>query len=215
MLRANVFTGQQAHATEDTHVVTNNLVVIVFGALVTRINEETGDTVQTGSAMKSSRKRAVAQAATQQPHSTQRSNHRFQRLFVIHALFKSIGIKLFLRVNPRLVLVYISRNQEPVSTERSPTKFIDRQRQESYLAGQIFCFGMTGETGSSVDDHAASTADTGAAAKVKLERRVLLFTDAIERDEQRHRIGLFENELLHVRFGQIVLGIIPEYIEFQ
>ena len=201
LLRAHVVAGEQRHAPEHAAVVADELVVVLVGALVARIEAEARDLVQAHRAdevLAHARGAATGHAAAALDAAVEQVD--FLGEIGLHALLDPRQVDLgLLQVHPRL---------EPLAHRAHPVAGIDRQvadqlehrqRRQRDVRPDVLGEGSTGKVGATVDHHPAAAADARAADKVELQRRVELLPDLVQRDEERHALRLLELEGLHVR----------------
>ncbi len=159
--------------------------------------------------------RAVPQAATQQPHSMQRSSS-----LNFSARSGSIGSSMRLQVD--VLALHVQPGLEPLARAAHPLAGVHRQvadqlehrqRRERDLGADVARQRAAGERRPAVDHHRAAAADAGAADEVELQRWIQLLADLGQRDEQRHALGLLELVGLHVRHARGILRVVAQDVQ--
>ncbi len=186
-------------------IVADDFIKIGGSAVIARINIKTG---RDGLAWHSSahkifaHARAVPQAATQQPHSRsgQVRKSGSQRALSMRSSWAFSSNFLFC-MNPGFYL--FASIAEPCARvhRKIPDKLEYRKRVESDLVRQIGCLGMACcQARFAVDDHAAGTANTCTATKIKLQGwGPVPRADLVQGNEKCHAWRLFKLIRLHMR----------------
>ena len=209
--------GKQRHAAEDARFVTDDFVVVGVVAVVARVETEAGDLVDAHSAheVRTDADRAAAGDAAAALDAAVKHVDVFSKLRIHrHFLLAKVDF-LFLHVDPRLhAFGHVAHPLAGVDRQVAD-QFEGWQRRERELGRQVLRQGAAGKTRLAVDEHRARAADAGTANEVELERRILMIADVVERDEERHGIGLFELIRLHVRDAFRILRVVAQDADLQ
>src|SRR5262245_39576783 len=192
VFRADVVAAEQRHAAEDAVVIADELEIVLICAAVSRVETEAGDFIEphrTDKIFTHAHCAATRDAAAALDAAVELID--LLRQLRLHPFFQPAQISfLLLHVQPRLQTLTHPAHPLAGIHRQVRNQFEYRQRRQRDLRRQVLGQRPAGEGRTAVDDHAAAAADAGAADEVELERRLLLFTNLVERDKQRHPFGL-------------------------
>src|SRR5262245_54578364 len=192
VLRTHVVAAEQRQAAEDAVVIANELEIILICAAVARVEAEAGNFIEphrTDEILPHAYRAATRDAAAALDAAVELVD--LFRQLRLHPFFQPAQISfLLLHVQPRLQTLTHPAHPLAGIHRQVRNQFEYRQRRQRDLRRQVLGQRPAGEGRTAVDDHAAAAADAGAADEVELERRLLLFTNLVERDKQRHPFGL-------------------------
>src|SRR5215475_5619798 len=217
VLRTHVVAAEQRQAAEDAVVITDELEIVFICAAVARVETEAGDFIEPHRADEIFTHAHCA--ATRDAAAALDAAVEFVDLFRqlrLHPFFQPAQISfLLLHVQPCFQTLAHPAHPFAGIHRQVRNQFEYRQRRQRDLRRQVLGQRPAGEGRTAVDDHAAAAADTGATDEVKLERRLLLFANLVERHKQRHPFGFIQLIGHHARYALPLLRVEAKNADLQ
>ena len=134
--------------------------------------------------------------------------------FRVHAFLDARQVHVFLlQVDPGLEA--FAHRAHPLAGIHGQVadQLEDRQRRQRDVRAEILGERAARQTGPAVDQHRATATDARAADEVELQRRVLVFADLGQGDEQRHAGRFLDLIGLQTRDGTGFLRVVAQHAD--